>query len=423
MEAKELLIQLIQAKTVNADRSEWIGIDILRKWLLERGLDSRVFWSPGERPNLVAKLPATSGGAKKPPLVLLSHMDVVSADDGGWSYPPFGGIEAEGAIWGRGALDTKQLTAMHAHAFYHLSKQENRSREVCLVVTADEENGSAEGMAFLAKEQPGLFENATVFSEGGGFLLEDPDNGTVYMLYANSEKGVATICLTAEMEGGHAAAPPDDSLIPCMLETASRIAAAPMVSAVNRDLVHFRSKIQADVESEQSPDGQKELARRLIDYMKGPSVKIPEFEIGSGSINVLPAKGKMILEIRVLPEATEEAVKAFLQETVDDPRVKWEVISFEPGYQNAPDDLLIEIFEATAEEFGFQGEWVPFTALGRTDGRWIAESADSIYGISPTLTDFTEVLKRVHQQDERIETESFEFGSKWMDKVVVKVCG
>lgn len=422
MEAKKLFIQLIKAKTVNDDQDEWIGIGVLKRWMEDRGLACQVFDSPNHRPNLVAKLSGTSGGTKKPPLVLLSHMDVVAAVDEEWSYPPFEGVEAEGAIWGRGTLDTKQLTAMHAHAYYRLSKQPHRSRDVYFIVTADEENGSTEGMAFLVKEQPHLFEHATVFSEGGGFLIENRDSEACYMLYANSEKGVATIRLTAEMEGGHAAAPPDESLILMLLETAGQLIASPMASSGNRDLMSFQSKMNAVLESGQDPDEHKDLAQRLVDYMGKPSAKVPDFEIGSGSINVLPAKGEMVLEIRVLPEMAVNDVRDFLAEVVDHPKIAWEVISFEPGYQNPPDELLLEIFKSAAEELGFSGEWVPFTALGRTDGRWIAGAADSIYGISPTLTSFTEVLKRVHQKDERIEMDSFEFGSKWMDKVVAEVC-
>ena len=213
MEAKELFIQLIKAKTVNDDQTEWIGINVLQNWMNKCGLEYNVFKSPKHRPNLVAKLPKTYGNSGEPPLILLSHIDVVAAIDEEWAYPPFSGIEAESAIWGRGTLDTKQLTAMHAHAYYCLSKQKHRSRDAYFIVTSDEENGSIEGMAFLVKEQPHLFEHATIFSEGGGFLIENQDSETSHMLYANSEKGVATVRLAAEMEGGHAAAPPDESLI------------------------------------------------------------------------------------------------------------------------------------------------------------------------------------------------------------------
>ncbi|MFD1031701.1 M20/M25/M40 family metallo-hydrolase [Metaplanococcus flavidus] len=422
MEAKKLFIQLIQAKTVNDDQSEWAGINVLENWMNECGLEYQVFESPQRRPNLVAKLLGTSGDSEKPPLILLSHIDVVAAAEEEWTYPPFSGMEAENAIWGRGTLDTKQLTAMHAHAYYLLSKQKQRSRDVYFIVTSDEENGSTEGMEFLVKEQPHLFEQATVFSEGGGFLIEDQDNETSYMLYANSEKGVATVRLSAKMEGGHAAAPPDESLILILLETTSQIASSIKPAHVNQDLVDFQSKMNGMLESKRDSNDHQDLVQRFVDYMGQPSIKIPDFEIGSSSINVLPAKGEVTLEIRVLPQMTEGQIRDQLNHVVSHPKVLWELTSFEPGYQNTQDDLLIEIFKSTAEDLGFYGEWVPFTALGRTDGRWVADSAASIYGISPTLTNFTEVLKRVHQKDERIEIDSFEFGSKWMDKAVAKIC-
>lgn len=425
MEAKELFIQLIQAKTVNDDQTEWKGMDVLTKWMNERGLEHRIFESPHHRPNLVAKLPTkthNTSGEGESPFILLSHMDVVAAKEDEWTYPPFKGMEAEGAIWGRGTLDTKQLTAMHAHAFYRLSKQQQRSRDVYFVVTSDEENGSKEGMAFLAKEQPHLFEHATVLSEGGGFLITDQDNETPYMLYANSEKGVASIRLTSQMEGGHAAAPPDDSLILTMLETIKQIVSSMDAAFTNDDVAVFKSKLKAILESEPGSSEDQELAQRFVDYMERPTVKLPDFAIGGNSINVLPTKGEVSLELRVLPKMSEDQLKEQLHQVVRHPKITCEVTTFEPGYQNAHDAELIALFKSTSEELGFHGDWVPFTALGRTDGRWIARSAASIYGLSPTLTNFTEVLKRVHQKDERIEVDSFEFGSKWIDQIVAKAC-
>ncbi|WP_027964687.1 M20/M25/M40 family metallo-hydrolase [Halalkalibacillus halophilus] len=421
MEAKELLIQLVQAKTVNDEQNEWVGIDVLGRWLTERGLHYDIYESPHHRPNLVAKITKTTHESCEPPLILLSHMDVVATNDEEWTYPPFQGIQAEGAIWGRGTLDTKQLTAMHAEAFYKASKQLNRTRDIYFIVTADEENGSKEGMEFLSKAMNHIFTDALVLSEGGGFLLNNDLTNESYMLYANSEKGSANLRLSFEREGGHAAAPPNEFVIVELIETINYLAKHLEASVENQDLFGYQSSLNAFLESSHHTS-EHELASRLKEYMKNVTMKIPPFKVGGNSVNVLPTQAEITLELRVLPEMTASQLEESINCLLDRNKVSWEIISFHPGYQNQPRDSMVPIFEEVAKELGFHGEWIPFTALGRTDGRFIAKEATCIYGISPTMTSFTEVLKRVHQTDERIEIDSFEFGSMWMDRVVARAC-
>lgn len=102
-------------------------------------------------PNFVSTLEATVPEQDAlPPLVLLLHMDVVSVNEKEWTYPPFSAMEVDECIWGRGTLDTKQLTAMHANAFIEAA-QLNDVIGKFFVVTADEENGSQEGWPFEPK--------------------------------------------------------------------------------------------------------------------------------------------------------------------------------------------------------------------------------------------------------------------------------
>ena len=107
--------------------------------------------SPG-RGSLYARLPGS--GARRP-LVLLSHIDVVPADSARWRYPPFGGVIADGALWGRGAQDTKGLGIVQVATMVALKRRGVAlSRDLILVANPDEELGS-NGCALVQHAQGG----------------------------------------------------------------------------------------------------------------------------------------------------------------------------------------------------------------------------------------------------------------------------
>ena len=417
MDVNTLFQKLIQAETVNANGNEIEGMEILGDYLEAYGLSYHLYYSDGNRPNLVSTLEATVPEEDiLSPLVLLSHMDVISVDEKNWKYPPFSAVEKEGSIWGRGTLDTKQLTAMHANAYVEASKSNPRKRTIHFVVTADEENGSQEGMAFLSRVHPGLFHQATVLSEGGGFLVEDSVNHHPHMLYATAEKGSATIRLETEADSGHAASPPDDILVLKLAENVERLIRTPEGLDYQPYVNHFEDKLRTLMEK---PDEQGTFATHLLEYMKRPTFTIKSIDVGEGSLNVLPSKGSVTIDLRVLPEMTEADVRHFMDTCDLDEEIHVEILKFEPGYLSTNHNQVMELFEQKSQQLGFDFDWLGFTALGRTDGRFLADLEADIYGLSPTLTAFTEVLKRVHQTDERIEVDSFQFGVDLMKNVVV----
>ena len=120
-EARWRLQQYLQIDTTNPPGNELAAARLLGSWLEAEGIPATIFQPAPGRANLVARL---EGSGHSAPLLLLHHMDVVPADPARWTHPPFSGIEAEGAIWGRGALDMKslgimQLIARAAHEVAH----------------------------------------------------------------------------------------------------------------------------------------------------------------------------------------------------------------------------------------------------------------------------------------------------------------
>ena len=161
------LVGYLQTNTVNPPGNESRGVDYLGKLLDEAGIEYEAAESAPGRGNLWAMLPGTADatGRKAPALVLLHHIDVVTANADYWRVDPFSGDKVDGYIYGRGAIDTKGLGIVQLQAFLALAASgQTLNRDVWYVATADEEAGGAFGAGWLVENRPELFSNV-------GYLL------------------------------------------------------------------------------------------------------------------------------------------------------------------------------------------------------------------------------------------------------------
>src|SRR4051812_38846976 len=97
---------LLRIDTTNPPGNERPAVEYLARVLGGAGIPFDIVASSPERANLVARL---RGSGKKAPLLLSAHLDVVPADAEGWRHPPFAATEDGGYLWGRGALDMKNM--------------------------------------------------------------------------------------------------------------------------------------------------------------------------------------------------------------------------------------------------------------------------------------------------------------------------
>ncbi|WP_423410457.1 M20/M25/M40 family metallo-hydrolase [Heyndrickxia sp. MSNUG] len=410
-----LFRELIKINTTNELCNEIEAAHYLRNQLEEEGIDSRIIYSPEGRGNLISKLNSETI-QKKETLILLSHLDVVSAKEKEWLHSPFSGELTDGKIWGRGTLDTKQLTAMHLLAFINLNKYKNElNRDIYFIATADEENGSQEGMSFLSEEYPNIFKNAIVLSEGGGFTFRD-QFGQEYMFYGSGEKGTARIRISAEGDGGHAGSPPENQAIFNLAEAVEALTNNSFFNEGDQIVTTFLSHISKEIES--TPGS---FVDQLYNYMKYPTIQVDSIDVGD-KINVIPYLAEAMVEVRLLPNDSENDLEYLLEQILSPYQVKWEVEFFQSGYISDTDSEIIRCFKDKAKKLNYHGEFVPFTMFGKTDGRFISKIAQNIYGLSPLLTPFTEVLKRVHNKDECVELDSYLFGVELMSDVLNQFC-
>ena len=200
----ELLQHLIRFDTTNPPGNEAACIGYIRDVLAEAGISATILARDLDRPNLVARL---AGRGDAPPLLLYGHIDVVTIANQNWSHPPFAGDVADGAVWGRGALDMKGGVAMMLAAFLRAAAAGDAlAGDVIFAALADEENWGDYGARYLVEEHADLFRGVRyAIGEIGGFTIHIGAQ-RFYPIMVAEKQGVA-ITATVRGPGGHGSLP------------------------------------------------------------------------------------------------------------------------------------------------------------------------------------------------------------------------
>jgi acetylornithine deacetylase/succinyl-diaminopimelate desuccinylase-like protein len=357
--------------------------------------------------------------------VLLSHIDVVAAGESQWRYPPFSGREKEGRLWGRGALDTKHLTAMEVYALTALAAvREKLDRDVWLAACIDEEKGSVYGAAHLAEAEPELFiPGAVVISEGGGFPVTM--GGRPYVTVTAGEKGLARVEISAAGPGGHPGLAGDDQAAPKLCAALESLLGN--MGGFNRSMAAAETQRRmVEALGGTVPVAEDGTAFDLYNYAGEHSAATREIKVG-GTGDAIPASARITVEFKVLPGLTRPALEKYIQDCLKDADVKWNILDFEPGFENPKSslDAFSSLAQGHCRDQGFDCGVMPMLALGRTDGRFFGPRGCEVYGFSPLLMDdnFQHTLKGVHGSDESIGADSFRFGCRVMKSLCLDLAG
>jgi len=200
---------LIRFETVNPPGNEKPAAEYLAQVFSQEGLEPEVLDSAENRANVVCRL---RGNGEKPPILLNGHLDVVPVELGKWSCDPFGAIEKDGCIYGRGAVDMKNMVTMSAMCLLLLKRAGiPLKRDLIFCGVADEETGGQYGAQFLVDEHPDKVRAEYSISELGGFPLEI--FGTRFYLVQVAEKGACWFRIKTRGEPGHGSIPDDNSAL------------------------------------------------------------------------------------------------------------------------------------------------------------------------------------------------------------------
>ena len=426
----QVLKDLIRFNTSNPPGNEMPALLYLAVMLRQFGAQTVLTpLADGSRGHLIARLPGTNPAL--PALVLLSHIDVVPANASQWLHPPFEAVEEDGYIYGRGAVDTKQLTAMELEAFFTLSRAGAPSRDVYMVVTGDEECGSDLGLKHLTRQTlrfddteirvSELLRGSLVISEGGGFPIRAGEQ--LLYLVETGQKGCGQVSFTFCAPGnaylaGTGALKRAARLVEDLHRTALQEYAGPTFKQFETALCQAYT-----CGTEALPQKLPPMMRSIL-YAMRHNTLTPTLIQGAGlrevtvtcDVRLLPGFGRADLERIVLPLAEKWGARA-------------EIVSFSAGYESSADETVRLLEDCLNRELPCQTEHVPllpFLSMGSSDGRFLQPYKANVYGFSPVLASdmtFDQAVRMVHGVEERIHRDSLDFGCRVLTRAVRHLCG
>ncbi|MBB5832646.1 M20/M25/M40 family metallo-hydrolase [Brachybacterium aquaticum] len=388
--------------------------------LREVGLEPEVYESAPGRPTVLVTVPGED--RERGGLILHGHLDVVPAKAEDWSVDPFGGEIRDGMIYGRGAVDMKDMVGMMLAVVRHLARAgATPPRDLRLIFFADEENGSVWGAKWLVKEHPELFEGYTeAISEVGGYSITLPrkdDGGDVRAyLIQTAEKGYAWGRLRATGRAGHGSVPNDENAIVRLARAITAIDdhefPIEYVASV-RALFDGVTEItgvgwdEGDIESFLPLLGG---ARQFVTGTLRDSANLTQLDAGY-KVNVIPQTAEAGFDVRYLPGHLDDVLD-LLRELIG-PDV--ELIVDNLGIDaDAPreGDLYDAMSRALqAEDPG--SEVLPYCLSAGTDNKPLSTLGIAGYGFTPLqLPADLDFAPLFHGIDERVPVDAVRFGAR-----------
>ena len=424
-EVVELASELIRIDTANTGELETtIGereaAEYVAAKLTEVGYEVEVLDSgaPG-RSNVVCRLPGAdpSRGA----LLVHGHLDVVPADPAEWSVHPLSGAVQDGYVWGRGAVDMKDMVAMMI-AVARRFKRDGvvPPRDLVFAFVADEEAGGKYGAQWLVANRADLFEGCTeAVGEVGGFSLTLAEDQRVYLIEA-AEKGIAWMRLRARGRPGHGSFLHDDNAVTKVAEAVARLGNHTFPMQIT-DTVRAFLEQMAELTGLEFPDDDLEGSLTKL----GPLSRIvgatirdtanPTMLSAGYKANVIPSTAEAVVDCRVVPGREE----AFLRE-VDallGPDVTREWVTNLPPVETPFGGPLTDAMAAALRAEDPGARTVPYMLSGGTDAKSFHELGMRCFGFAPLrLPPDLDFAALFHGIDERVPVDALRFGVRVLDR-------
>ncbi|GAB4290505.1 MAG: M20/M25/M40 family metallo-hydrolase [Myxococcota bacterium] len=424
--AVENLKAVIRFDTTNPPGNELAAARFIEAKLKESGIKTKIFEPAQNRANLVARLP---GEDKAPPLMLEGHLDVVPAESDKWSLPPFSADEKNGALYGRGAVDMKNMVAMSLTAMLALKELDvTPKRDVIFVATADEETGGRLGSQYLVENHKELVQAEYMLGEVGGFSVYQKGGKTVYPVGV-AEKGLLWVRLKASGEPGHGSIPHSNNAVLKLASALAKIAERGLplhITPVASDFVKELAKAQPFPNS-------RILPLLLVPYLSERILKLlpeenrnqfnamlrntvtPTVLAGGIKTNVIPSSASVELDMRILPGFDKEDVLRELRGVIGNELSVEELSYSPPPKASGVNSELFGAIRKTIERNDPGAVVAPYLIPGYTDARWFSTIGVVCYGFVPLKldpNDKTPFGKLFHGHDERIWIEGFKWGMK-----------
>ncbi len=423
----EVVSRLIRFDTTNtgepettqgeAECAQWVAEQLADVGYRPEYLESG---APG-RGNVFARLKGadSSRGA----LLIHGHLDVVPAEPADWSVHPFSGAIENGYVWGRGAVDMKDMVGM----MIVVARQLKRAgivppRDLVFAFVADEEHGGRYGAHWLVDNRPDLFDGVTeAIGEVGGFSLTVPrPDGSERRLYLieTAEKGLSWMRLTARGTAGHGSMAHDNNAVTAVAEAVARLGRHRFPLVPTDTVVQFLAALSeetgltfdtASADLEGMIEKLGPMARMLKAVLHDTAN--PTMLKAGYKANVIPATAEAVIDCRILP-GRKAAFEAEVDELIG-PDVSREWIRDLDSYETTFDGDLVDAMNAALLALDPDARTVPYMLSGGTDAKAFARLGIRCFGFSPLRLppdlDFSSLF---HGVDERVPIDALRFGTE-----------
>jgi acetylornithine deacetylase/succinyl-diaminopimelate desuccinylase-like protein len=433
----ELLAALLRFDTTNPPGNEAPCVEFLADTLRGAGVEPEILSPAPGRANLVARLPGGDGGAA--PLLLNGHVDVVAAEAGRWRHPPFAGEVHDGALWGRGAVDMKQMVAMSVATVGLLARLGvPLARELKLAAVADEEAGCAAGSQWLVDHHPDKVRAGHAVGEVGGatFYL----GGRPFYPVQVAEKGIAWLRVSTSGPTGHGSIPRDDNAVVRLSEFLGRVGRRKLPLHPSPEVRRFLEALAA-LQGRAGRAALPWLLRpRLSELVLRRGVRDPGMArllsallrntvsptvVHAGSkVNVIPGRAEAELDGRIAVGSSEAELLAELR-ALAGPGIELELLGpSRPPTVTPPGDELFGTLAAVVAEHHPGAVAVPTVTPGFTDAKFWSTLGTACYGFTPIRLepgdgDFAAMF---HGDDERVPVAGLKAGLRMLADAVARHC-
>ncbi|WP_329460426.1 M20/M25/M40 family metallo-hydrolase [Streptomyces sp. NBC_01497] len=424
-EVVDLCRDLIRIDTSNyGDHSgpgERAAAEYVAEKLAEVGLEPQIFESHKGRASTVARIEGED--PSRPALLIHGHTDVVPANADDWTHDPFAGEIADGCLWGRGAIDMKDMDAMTLAVVRDRMRSGRKPpRDIVLAFLADEEAGGTYGARHLVDNHPGLFEGVTeAISEVGGFSFDAREDLRLYLVQT-AEKGMHWMKLTVDGTAGHGSMTNTDNAITELCEAVARLGRHQWPVRVTKTVRSFLDELSDALGTPLDPENMEATLAKLggIAKMVGTTLRnsAAPTMLGAGyKVNVIPGQATAHVDGRFLPGFEDEFLTDL--DRVLGPRVRREDVHADKAVETTFDGNLVDAMQIALSAEDPIARAVPYMLSGGTDAKSFDDLGIRGFGFAPLrLPPELDFAGMFHSVDERVPVDGLKFGTRVLDRFI-----
>ncbi|MFJ9246402.1 M20/M25/M40 family metallo-hydrolase [Streptomyces sp. NPDC101776] len=424
-EVVDLCRELIRIDTSNyGDHSgpgERKAAEYVAEQLAEVGLEPQIFESHPGRASTVARIEGTD--PSRPALLIHGHLDVVPANAADWTHHPFSGEVADGCVWGRGAVDMKDMDAMTLAVVRDRLRSGRRPpRDIVVAFLADEEAGGTYGARHLVDNHPELFDGVTEgISEVGGFSFTVSEERRLYLIQT-AEKGMHWLKLTVAGTAGHGSMIHRDNAITELSEAVARVGRHKFPVRVTKTTRAFLDELGDALGTPLDPEDMESTLKRLGGIAKLIGATLSNTanptQLNAGyKVNVIPGEATANIDGRFLPGHEEEFLADL--DRILGPKVKREDVHSDKALETSFDGPLVEAMQSSLLAEDPTAKAVPYMLSGGTDAKSFDDLGIRGFGFAPLkLPPELDFAGMFHGVDERVPVEGLKFGVRVLDRFI-----